>query len=546
MIPCRSRRFLFLRLLSVFLIFIGISSAFAAEQNTTKLNGPTYISGFNKADYRSVTTLNEFTLLVYRERWKNIDYDDVIAQLNQFSGAANSPALRETWRDILLGDFEGLKIRSGEQQNTLMAKRIELLNKLGFFHEAARLYNEASTFTPIPEIIAKQGVMALSLSGSSDGACLEIYMASNHLKSEEWKKDKALCAVYFGEKELAKTLYNEVKENAGSGFKAVYQMLNRKDNKAINVNIPPLWRTLLLSQGATVTSQVVNQADAMTLASLALHKKVPLPIRLTSANRAADLGALDSDRLRKLYEEKHPANSGLDRIITDAKAGKVLPQADYYAAARFTFSGQDRAIIVKNALNNIHPVTNIKSHIYSWIVDKLTLQVKTLGWFAPEGYAILASTNRLPSATLFFNQGELQKTRFAIINALLQGNPWPQAQQDMWKDAMRKFYKDKAEERLQEAMKLAAAYDVENKLILDVDSGTTKKTVKKTSVLRDSVRNGGRGLTLVSALNLVAKTPIIKNIPTEQFIDIIDVMAKQGLFRERKKLTLEFFVQSML
>lgn len=549
MIPCLSRLSFSFRLLSAFIFFSLISPAFASENAAdTAFKGPSYTDGFNNsADYRNVTTLNDFTLLVYRDRWKDIRYSYVIEQLNQFKGAVFSPALRESWRDALLGDFAELRIRNGEEQNTLMAKRIELLNALGFFNEASRLYNEAAKIKPIPEIIATQGIQALALNGSADGACLEVYMAVQHLQSVELKKDKALCAVYFGETALAKTLYDEVKEDAGSGFKTVYHMLGKRDGKAIRVTgIPALWRTLLLARGASITSEAMKDADAMTLASIASNKHVPLGIRLNAANRAADKGAFDSDQLRKLYEAKHPENKGLDGMIADAKEGKSLPQADYYSAARFTFGGQDRAIIVKNAMARIDPVTNVKTNVYSWIVDKLTLQVKSLSWFAPEGYAVLALTNRLPSATLYFNAGKMQNTRFAIVDALLQGNPWPKAQQEIWEKAMRKYYKNNADARIQQTLDLAIAYDMENKLLLDIDSKAAANRAKNTSILRNSVRNGGRGLTLLTALNNVAETPKMSKIPSEQFIDIIDVMSKEGLFRERKKLTLEFLIQSML
>lgn len=535
-----------IRLLSALLLFFSVTPAFAASESPKTFQGASYSASPNKADYRSVTTLNEFTLLVYKERWKEIRYDDLMPQLEQFKGAAYSPAMREIWRDILLGDFNELRIREGKEQSTLAAKRIELLNRLGYFNEAVRLYGEVSKLKPIPEIVAIQGVEALALSGSADGACLEVYMASNHLDSQEWKQDKALCALYFGEKDMAEDLYAQVKENTGSGFRTVYQMLNKETDKAINVGIPPLWRTLLLAQKAQVTSQAIKQADAMTLASLAINKRVPLGTRLIAANRAADMGTFGSDQLRKLYELKHPANSGLDAIIEGAKNGSNMPQSDYYAAARFTFDGKQRAAIVKNALRHMDPETNVKGHVYSWIADKLTLQIKQLGWFAPEGYTLLAATNRLPSATMYFKEGHLEKSRFAIIDALLQGNPWPKAQQELWQDAMKQYYKKNADERIRAAFDLAIAYDMEKKLALDIDSKTASNKSGNASVLKDSIRKGGRGVTLVSALNILANTKHLKDIPTDQFIDIIDVMTKEGLFRERKKIALEFLIQNML
>lgn len=539
-----SRQHLLAFLIPLFILAIVPQAVRCANADFTK--GTTYQDGAGKLDYRNISTLSEFTRLVYKDRWLDIRAEYVLEQMAQFKGAARSPALREIWRDVLLGDFSGLKINSPDQQATLMAERIKLLNRLGYFDEAVRLYNKAAELKPVPEIVVQQGIEALALSGSADGACLEVYMAANYLKGSDWVRDSALCASYFGDADQAKALYQKAKQEAGSGFSAVYQMLNKEASMAIHVGIPPLWRTLLLAKRATITSEALTQADPMTLAAMAINKRVPLETRLVAANRAADAGTIGSDQLRKLYELKHPANTGMEKVIADAKSGTAMPQWDYYSSARFVFDGNSRAAIVKNALGHMSPVTNMKGQVYSWIVDKLTLQVDRLAWFAPQGYAILASTNRLPSAMMYYKVGKLENSRFALMNALLQGTPWPEANIAVWKDAMKAHYKGKADQMIDEMLRLANAYDQEKKLALNVGVTQPPQNPETFSLFKEATRRGGRGLTLVTALNFVGSAKTVRSIPQDQFIDIIDNMTKEGLFKERKKLTLEFLIQTML
>lgn len=507
-------------------------------------NTPAYQNGVSGHDYRSLTTLNEFTRMVYRDRWKGIEAEDLLAELAKFKTPSNSPAMRDIWRNVALGDFIGLEVDNQEQQTQLMAQRLHLLNRLGLFDEAVRLYQKVAEHKPVPALIARQGVEALALAGSADGACLEVKMAAKYLASDEWQQDAALCAAYFGDKTQAKDLYAKAAPKAGSGFRTIYKMLNSQSGKAIHVGIPALWRTLLLAQGATVPNAALTNADAMTLASIANNPHVPLAAQLTAARRAADHSTISFERLRKLYETKHPSETGIDSLLASAKAGEALLPSDYYAPARFTFEGNERATIVKNALHAIKPVTNVKSHVYGWIVDKLTLQLEfnKIAWFAPEGYSLMVLTNRMASADMYYESGNLKATHFAYINALIKGQPWPAEQISQWEKAMHKRYGKAAQAKIDMLMALAHAYDQEDKLKLR----PIQNQPSGSKVLQKSIDLGGLGLTLVSALNQLAEKNQIKDLSTEQFVDIVRNMTRQGLFGERKKITLEFLVQNML
>lgn len=521
--------------------------AAAKDESPSSSNTVLYTEAPANIDYRSVTGLSRFARMAYRNRWAEIDVRDLLAELTKFKTAASSPALRDAWHDMMLSDFDGLKVGNAQQQTDLMVARLRILNQLGYFDEAVRLYQLAATKKPVASALALEGVNSLALSGSADGACLEISMAAKYLSNPEWKQSEALCSVYFGEEARADELYNEVSEQAGSGFRTVYKLLKKKGGKAIQVNIPPLWRTLLLAQGATIPGNALNSADPETLASIASSTNVPVSVRLAAATKASNFGTVGSDRMRALYEMQYPEDNGLQGIIATASAGGAQSHSAYYAAARFTFEGNSRATIVKNGMYKVSPITNVRNHTYNWIVDKLTLQVEKLGWFAPQGYSLMTLTNRTASANMYYDVGKLGNTRFALIHALTKGEPWSAEGKAAWEQGMKQYYKAKADSKINDFMALANAYDLEEKLQLNGPPAEKQNlSVDRSSVLYPSTRAGGKGLTLAAALNVLGREPKLISVQTPEFIDIIDVMTKQGLFGERKKITLEFLIQNML
>lgn len=515
-----------------------------AGQTDQRFRGAAYqANGQSSLDFRDITTLSDFDLLVARNRWNGIDARDVLAEFAKFNGVQGSPSLREIWHNVLLGDFSGLNIDHGAEQSALMAERIRLLNRLGYFDDAARLYLQASKKKPIPEAVALQGIDALALSGAADGACLEVVMAASYLQGDVWKQNAALCSAYFGETDKAQNYYAQVKDASGSGFRAVYKMLANNSGKTINVGIPSLWRTLLLAKGAAVSQQALNQSDGLTASALAQNEKVPFGIRLAAANRAADYGTIGPDKLRKLYEIKNPTAESVDRFITEAQNGGKLSHADYYGAARFTFEGNARATIVRNGLRHMRPVTNIKGQTYAWIVDKLTLQVEKLGWFAPYGFAVMTMTNRRASADMYYDAGDLGHSPLAVAYQILEQKPWSPDNQIAWKSAMEQNGKGA---KIAQAYGIAKAFDQENKLALNTQAAIRTDESKPTGILQDSLRKGGRGLTLISALNRLATAKQISKLPTSETSEIIAILGKQALFGERKKIALEILLQIVL
>lgn len=525
-------------------------AAFAKQAHDTAGTGyagsAEYAAGSNtSANYAAITTLPEFERYDSKNRWQGVKAIDALAELKKFNGIKGSPAMRAIWRDLLLSDMSGMRFDNANEQTDVMAERLRILNQLGFFDEAVRLYQQSAAKRPVPEKIVTQAIDSLALSGSADGACLETMMAAHDLSSPSWTQDAALCALYFGDTKKAQQLYHKAK---GGVFGTIYKMLESDGYKAIKADIPALWRTLLLAKGAVVTEGALRKASPSVLASIAVNPHVALATRLSAASRAADAGTVGFERLRKLYEMKHPTDAGVSDIVAAIEADEYdsLPQSDLYAAARFTFEGNARARVVKAGTDGLRPRTNVKSHVYGWIVDKLTLQPERIKWFAPNGYTLMMATNRAASAKIYYDAGHLESSSVAIIEALEEGKAWKPAGQKLWKKAMNDRFGSNADKKTAAAIALLKAYDSDNRLALLTGKTTSTDASKPLNLLKDSVQKGGRGLTLITALNRLATVPQASQLSTDELSEIMSVFANEGLYGPRKKIMLEILLQSVL
>lgn len=516
----------------LFLFLLGTSFAFAEKEDQPKKEaivkehssafiGATYTADEKTShSYEKITTVPPFERYDSAQRWQGVSASAVISELKKFKTIQGSPALRRIWQDVLLSDFSNITFKQPSEQIDLMAMRLQILNRLGFFDEAVRLYQQAAMLKPIPEKIAIEAIEAMALSGSVDGACLETMMAGRYLAGTRWEQDSELCKGYFD---------------------------GKRTGRVIKASLSPLTRAVLLATGSTLSGTALRQADPMFLASIAANKHISLESRLSAASRAADAGTIGFDRLRKLYETKHTSDQAVASIMQEVEADETISQSDLYAAARFTFEGNARAKIVDQAITQLSPATHVKSHVYGWIVDKLTLQPDRIKWFAPRGYVLMMATNRADSAKIYYKEGSLSHTTLEIIEVLERGQPWSETDQTTWKKAMeQRFGKTKGTTKATHLLNALYAYDTEGKIGIRLTAKNNNDSTIKLNFLRESIQSGGRGLTLLTGLNRLGSVPRMAQLSTEETNEIMTFFAKEGLFGPRKKIMLEILLQTVL
>ncbi len=524
------------------------------------------IDEVGRYDYRGITTLPSFERYSSRGRWNGNSAGMLLGLLNNFHGVRGSTSLRTMWRNILLGEFTGLTIDgdANAQQVALFTERLKVLNALGFFDEAARLYQMADNDeNPIPESVAEQGIEAMALTGSADAACLEVNLALGSLRSDNWLQDGAMCAAYFGQTTKADKLFDAAEKNGGDGFRTVYRML--RDNKmsgSIAVNMPPLWRTLLLAKGATVGIDSLKKLSPADQAAIAINAHVPYGLRLAAGERAALAGSISSDQLRKLYDEQgKPSDAELASMVQQIKAGTVLSRPRMYQAARFTFAGNDRALIVEKAIKSLPNANSALGGVYHWIIVKLTLQKDKIAWFAPTGYVVLIGGNR-GDAKYYYEYGALENHYVSFLR-LFDDNKYatPEFFIKWRKDIAKTFPKDGLW-RIDTGMAIARMLGVSDEITTDSSVVFDASPVSASITgINDSISNLNadpvwqsfqqavsakeRGNGVVAALNLYADRPWRKFDPSF-FNMIFTGLNKIGARNENVKISVEIAMQTVI
>lgn len=517
-------------------------------------------------DYRSVTTLPEFERYSSKDRWKGNSATALLKSMKEFHGVRGSTALRTMWRHILLSDFKGLEFDSKEpnvQQVALFTQRLKVLNALGYFDEAVRLYQIADTNDqPIPASVTEQAIESMALAGSADGACLEVNLALGSLRSSEWLQDGALCAAYFGQTNKADALYKVVENDAGDGFRTIFRMLrDNNTNGRVQIDIPPLWRTLLLAKGAGVGFDSLKKLTPSDLASIAVNRHVPFGTRLAAGEKAAAAGSISSDQLRKLYDEQgKPDDAQLNSMLQQIKDGTGLSRARTYQAARFIFAGNDRATIVQKAIKSLPNVNSSLGGVYHWIIVKLTLQKDAIAWFAPTGYVVLTGGNR-GDAKYYYEYGKLDGhyvSFLRLFHDIKYGTPeffikWR-------KDIAKTFPKDGLW-RIDTGMAIARMLGVSDETLTGTpvvkgkngpatpkratDSVTDFEHDSAYASFQQAVDKHERGNGVVAALNLYASRPWRQFSPSF-FSTIFSGLNKIGAKGENLKISIEIAMQTVI
>lgn len=521
------------------------------------------------ADYRHVTTLPEFERYSSKGRWNGNSATTLLTTLQQFKGVRGSTSLRTMWRHILLSDLNGLDMdgkNTNQQQVSLFTQRLNVLNKLGFFDEAVRLYQAADTGKyPIPESVAEQGIDAMALAGSADAACLEVNLALGSLRSDAWLQDGALCAAYFGQTDKADTLYKSVRGDSASGFRAIYKLLRNgtANGGTVQIGIPPLWRTLLLAKGANIGFASLSKVSASDLAAIAVNRHVPFGTRLAAGEKAAAAGTISADLLRKLYDEQgQPSDAELQAMLEKVKSGEGLSRAKIYQAARFIWNGNDRATIVDKAVRSLPNMNSSLGGVYHWIIVKLTLQKTAIAWFAPTGYVALKGGNR-GDAKYYYEYGDLGHHYVSFLELFSDKHYATPEFFIKWRKDIKKRFPNDAAWRIDTAMALAHMLGVPD-TVTDpaVTTGPThtKRVAKKASspdsitgfektalwhTFQNAVAANDRGNSVAAALNLFADRPWHQFQPLF-FKEVFDGLYKTDAKNESLKLGLEIGMQTVI
>ena len=214
---------------------------------------------------------------------------------------ARSPALRGLMRRFLM---TGATPPEGDAvPGRLMALRLDLLDQMGDPEATGALMAAVPVRARTEPMIRRQTDMAL-LGGDVAKAC---GTAANQVRSATlayWQKLLTFCQMLAGEAgkaSLGAELLRETGE-ADAGFFALFDVLNGMEPSGLETLTDPEPQHLAMARAAKVVLPMSDKAShAAVLRSVALDPALPIPLRLSAAERAEKMGAFPALTLRELY-----------------------------------------------------------------------------------------------------------------------------------------------------------------------------------------------------------------------------------------------------
>ncbi len=369
------------------------------ENNLTEILGPVndnYLSRGNyresKGKYYKTSLLLDYDPKLTKDMWRRTQADELIAELKKFKTVNGSPALRELWRQALLGGFDGISLGSNKKQKDidLITTRMDTMIKLGLFHDVIRLYHAISE-SPIPEDIALRAIDAMSMAGMVDGACLEVKLAAQSIRSQKWLKKYALCATYFDEKQSAKSVHQYIKDNFAEDkiYLENYKLLGSQNGSfSIDIDQAPFIRALFLARGGYINASSLKDASPEDLAWIALSPDMTLKMRIMAAEKAVEIGSIGADALPYIYEKNVLTQGEIEQNRKQIINGGVVETNHAFNVTSQTYAPNIRAQLLRQILSKSKYKPSIKNRIWRPFISKLSQQIDLIPDFAPIGYVI--------------------------------------------------------------------------------------------------------------------------------------------------------------
>lgn len=488
--------------------------------------------------YYKIRLLSDYEPGLTKGIWKSSRSEDVIEQFKAFETVNGSPALRELWRITLLDDFRDISFGSNRQQKDvdLAIARLDTMIKLGFFHDAIRLYHAMNT-KPVPVGIAQKAIDAMALAGMVDAACLEVSFVTQSIRSPDWLKKRLLCAIHNDEADITKALSTALEENLKDD--AIHQSIARLLKKPtldgpVKASLSPLQRALLLSHGGTYSYGAITKADPIMLASAAMSPYLSLQKRLKAAERAADIGVIGPKELLAIYERLPLSDEEVNQARqTLLQSGKLAPET-IRAVISDTHDPEPRAKLIEKALQQKTYHTNIISQLWLKYVDKISSQAEEVQFFAPTGYALAIWQDYLAASKAF---APLVEKDLSILSDVSDINLPEDKEIEAFLAFIEKQHPDSFQLRKERILAtLKAGRLIKDDLIDEALLEKWRKTKKD---------NEKRGILFLKGLNELSLEKPGFTSP-EKIYQILENYTKNELFEENRKITLEIIVQSVL
>jgi len=318
--------------------------------------------------------------------WQGTSRSLVAGRLAQLRPTA-SPVLQDLARRLLLSTAKPPGGEDPPAGPSLATVRLERLVALGQIDGAMAIADLVQTKGD-PQPLDRLRVELHFAANDVEGACGAVQAAIGRYQDFWWDRALIACQALRGDQAKASvglSLLQERKAPRDTVFDALVAAVGNRKLKVERLPDPtPIRVALLAAAKLPLPPEALQAASPAVLHQWATNPSVPAEARLSAAERAAALGAIGLDELRKLYAAIPPTSTERKAALVRAAAENPRARAVIYTVAKDEPAAAVRAELIAALLDAG------RKHGFFLLMARLTAPIlreirpsPELDWFAP-------------------------------------------------------------------------------------------------------------------------------------------------------------------
>jgi hypothetical protein len=350
------------------------------------------VKDLGSVDPESVGTLDGTSGGLGADMWQGTPRSTIRRLVAGIPAEIQSPVLRSLAERLLLTSAALPPLAEGEEPGkpSMLSLRAERLQAMGRV-EAAKALIIASPLRARDPDLVRLLVDNRFLANDIGGACSESKKGAGRPITPYWQKVAIFCQLLAGDNEAAVLGANILAESPNFEDKAFLALVDAlAQDRSVGIESLPnptaLHLAMLRSVNAPIPPDTVENAAPDVLRSIGTSPNAELDLRLRAAERAAQAGAIGTQRLAQIYMSLEFSDDELGNALsTAAENWTPRGRALLYRSARMQTVPTAKAAVVQKAfeLAQADGQLLLQVGLYGDILKSIPVSAD-LAWFSGE------------------------------------------------------------------------------------------------------------------------------------------------------------------
>ena len=383
------------------------------------------VEDLEKVDSDSVGTLTEEQGGFGFNMWEGTSRSLVEKLLPKLPVNSSSPTMRSLMRRLLLSTAKSpsdgnaidknisADLPNGadpreENDGKLLVMRVERLSAMGDTDAVYELLKVAPNRST-DQILLKSEADVLFLSNDNSRACDLVLRQISNLDIPYWQKASIYCQALSGNHDqanLGANLLREIGEKDEVFFGIINALTGIAEYEVTSLlNPTPLHFSMIRAAKIKLPKNVISSENPLLLKTIATSPNASPDLRIEIAERAEEIGVLDTEVLRQIYAGINFSQEALDNALSNAIVERTsLSRALLYRKAMVENDPSAKVEILSQVFKLAREtgMFQLTARVYYNILRNLPV-TQDLIWFAPEAVRILSAAGDSSAAQTWLN-----------------------------------------------------------------------------------------------------------------------------------------------